>query len=247
MRMRTITCSACGAPILFEVGSSFAKCKYCDTIQYLDVETPEASDMKLPARTDTPRREERDPYEEKRDFYAEEQRRNAQKQYEAEKQQYQAEYDRYRKFKLGWLVALGVLFVTTGMGIGDTAGWFVAVLIFGGIAVRMFKPKQGSAPAGGYGDPGGTRQAGGDSYRSPLGGLHEDGPYRAYTSDKQKLTAFLLCLFLGAFGVHQFYVGRVGKGLLYLFTAGLLGIGVIVDLIMIATGTFKDAAGRPLG
>ena len=48
-----------------------------------------------------------------------------------------------------------------------------------------------------------------------------------------KWTAFLLCLFLGMFGAHKFYEGRTGQGLLYLFTFGLLGIGWIIDCIII--------------
>ena len=48
---------------------------------------------------------------------------------------------------------------------------------------------------------------------------------------KNKWVSFFLCLFLGGFGVHKFYEGRVLLGVLYLFTGGLFGIGIIVDLI----------------
>lgn len=48
-----------------------------------------------------------------------------------------------------------------------------------------------------------------------------------------KWTAFFLCLFLGYFGAHKFYEGRVGMGILYLLTIGLFGIGWIVDIILI--------------
>lgn len=44
-------------------------------------------------------------------------------------------------------------------------------------------------------------------------------------SRKSKTTALLLCIFLGGLGVHRFYVGKGGTGILYLFTAGLFGIG----------------------
>lgn len=50
---------------------------------------------------------------------------------------------------------------------------------------------------------------------------------------KNKWIAFFLCLFFGIFGVHKFYEGKVGMGILYIFTCGLLLIGVIVDLIAI--------------
>lgn len=50
---------------------------------------------------------------------------------------------------------------------------------------------------------------------------------------KNKWVAFILCLFLGVFGVHRFYEGKIGSGLIYLFTLGLCGIGVIIDLIIL--------------
>lgn len=48
-----------------------------------------------------------------------------------------------------------------------------------------------------------------------------------------KTTALLLCIFLGGFGAHKFYEGKTGMGILYLFTAGLFGIGWIIDIIAI--------------
>lgn len=51
--------------------------------------------------------------------------------------------------------------------------------------------------------------------------------------EKNKWVSFLLCFFLGCFGVHKFYEGKTGMGLLYLFTGGLFFIGVIIDLIAI--------------
>jgi len=47
---------------------------------------------------------------------------------------------------------------------------------------------------------------------------------------KSKTTAYLLLIFLGIFGVHQFYLGKIGKGILYLFTGGIFLIGVFIDL-----------------
>lgn len=48
-----------------------------------------------------------------------------------------------------------------------------------------------------------------------------------------KWISFLLCLFLGGLGAHKFYEGKLGMGILYLFTLGLFGIGSLIDLIMI--------------
>ena len=48
---------------------------------------------------------------------------------------------------------------------------------------------------------------------------------------KNKWVAVLLCFFLGGFGAHKFYEGKVGMGILYLFTVGLFGIGTLVDFI----------------
>ena len=65
-------------------------------------------------------------------------------------------------------------------------------------------------------------------------------------SDKTFMAALLLCLFLGPLGAHRFYVGKNWTGVLWLFTLGLLGIGILIDLIMIITGSFKDAEGWDL-
>lgn len=63
---------------------------------------------------------------------------------------------------------------------------------------------------------------------------------------KSKWMAFFLCLFLGYLGAHRFYVGKVGTGIIWLFTFGFFGIGWILDLIFILLGVFKDKAGQRL-
>ena len=50
---------------------------------------------------------------------------------------------------------------------------------------------------------------------------------------KNKWIALLLCFFVGILGVHKFYERRILLGLLYLFTGGLFGFGVFVDLIIL--------------
>lgn len=69
---------------------------------------------------------------------------------------------------------------------------------------------------------------------------HPTAPYRSKT-----VTA-LLCLFLGVLGAHRFYVGKVGTGVIWLFTAGCYGIGWIIDFILILIGSFRDSEGKPL-
>lgn len=54
----------------------------------------------------------------------------------------------------------------------------------------------------------------------------------------------MLCFFLGGFGVHRFYVGKVGTGVLQLVTLGACGIWTLIDFIMIAIGNFTDAEGK---
>jgi TM2 domain-containing membrane protein YozV len=53
-------------------------------------------------------------------------------------------------------------------------------------------------------------------------------------NDDELLIAYLIWLFLGIIGGHRFYFGHIGLGLLYLFTAGLFGIGWFVDLFLIS-------------
>jgi len=50
---------------------------------------------------------------------------------------------------------------------------------------------------------------------------------------RNKWVSFFLCLFLGILGIHKFYEGRILLGILYLCTAGLGGVGVIIDLIIL--------------
>ena len=63
---------------------------------------------------------------------------------------------------------------------------------------------------------------------------------------KSKWTAFFLCLFLGYLGVHRFYVGKSGTGIIWLLSAGLGGVGWFVDTVLILIGAFRDKAGMPL-
>jgi TM2 domain-containing membrane protein YozV len=63
-------------------------------------------------------------------------------------------------------------------------------------------------------------------------------------SEKGFVPALLLCFFLGSFGIHRFYVGKIGTGILMLLTLGGLGIWTLIDFIMIAVGSFRDKEGN---
>lgn len=50
---------------------------------------------------------------------------------------------------------------------------------------------------------------------------------------KSKWVALLLCLFLGEFGAHKFYEGRILLGIVYILTCGFVGVGIVIDLIIL--------------
>ena len=77
-------------------------------------------------------------------------------------------------------------------------------------------------------------------------GVMQGTPDALFGSEKKILPAVLLCFFLGIFGAHRFYVGKVGTGILQLVTVGGLGIWWLIDLIMISVGAFTDADGNKL-
>jgi hypothetical protein len=63
-------------------------------------------------------------------------------------------------------------------------------------------------------------------------------------SDKSRAVALPLGVLLGVFGAHRFYVGKIGTGILQLFTFGGFGLWWLYDVITIASGEFRDADGR---
>jgi hypothetical protein len=69
---------------------------------------------------------------------------------------------------------------------------------------------------------------------------------RGADSDYTRLPIFLLCLLFGWLGIHRFFVGKIGTGVLMLITIGGLGIWIMIDLILIILGEFRDREGRKI-
>ena len=65
-------------------------------------------------------------------------------------------------------------------------------------------------------------------------------------SEKSFVVALILAVLVGVLGIHRFYVGKIGTGILQLITLGGFGIWALIDIILIAVGSFKDKAGKPL-
>ena len=73
-----------------------------------------------------------------------------------------------------------------------------------------------------------------------------DSPAPSAPPLKSFVVTWLLALLVGGLGVDRFYLGKIGTGLLKLFTLGGLGVWALVDLIIVLAGGQRDKAGRPL-
>lgn len=71
-------------------------------------------------------------------------------------------------------------------------------------------------------------------------------PSQSTAGQKEWLPALLISIFVGEFGIDRFYLGHVGLGILKLVTFGGCGIWWLIDVILIATNSLKDANGQPL-
>ena len=69
---------------------------------------------------------------------------------------------------------------------------------------------------------------------------------RRGNSEKLVLPVFVICLLVGVFGAHRFYVGKIGTGILMLLTFGGFGIWYLVDLVLILCGEFTDKNGNKI-
>lgn len=76
--------------------------------------------------------------------------------------------------------------------------------------------------------------------------LNTSGAQVGPVSEKEWLVALLLSFFLGFLGVHRFYTGHIGIGIVQLLTMGGCGIWALIDFILIVTGSYTDSDGLPL-
>jgi TM2 domain-containing membrane protein YozV len=65
-------------------------------------------------------------------------------------------------------------------------------------------------------------------------------------SDKSRLVALLLAFFFGMIGVHRFYVGKIVSGIFMILTFGGFGLWAMIDIIVVASGEFRDSDGYKL-
>lgn len=84
---------------------------------------------------------------------------------------------------------------------------------------------------------------------APSVAWNEFGKSVVAQGEKSLIIATLLSVVFfvtGISGLHRFYVGKIGTGILQLVTLGGIGIWAIIDLIVLVTGNFRDANGNPV-
>ena len=65
-------------------------------------------------------------------------------------------------------------------------------------------------------------------------------------SEKKGIIVLILWIIFGFLGVHRFYAGRVGTGIIFFLTVGIFGLGFLYDLILILTQQLKDGDGKKI-
>lgn len=63
-------------------------------------------------------------------------------------------------------------------------------------------------------------------------------------SEKNGVAALVMCILVGYLGIHRFYAGKIGTGIIWLLTAGIGGIGVVADIFLIVLDRFTDGRGN---
>lgn len=215
--MKTIKmeCPHCGASLFIDASQKNAVCEYCKSIVPIDDGTITYTiNKRIINETEIKKLEIQKMQLENQEYH----RREEQARLDARKKE-------WKEWLIIWLLAVAVLYGLAQI-IEPISKIWPLVFVGGLIAIVHLRPKNEQA----------------DSSEMP-GRSSMQTIYYQPASPKNRGTVFILWMILGFFGAHLFYVGRVGKGMLYLFTAGLFGIGWIIDLFQILGGTFKDANG----
>lgn len=171
----------------------------------------------------------------------------------------QVDARRPERVSLGQVVWAAALALVSGLVFGQDLVFPIAVSAGLSLAVQVLCPHLGSAAGSpsqsAAGEPAFAPEqspspgtpATADPAASPTAPPPLPSPYKV--SHRKRLPALILALVgLPVFtcGLHRFYVGKIGTGLLWLGTVGLFGVGQIVDIVLILLGRFRDRHGRPL-
>lgn len=223
LKLIVLKCPTCGAYVDVKEGSSRAVCAYCDTPFFVEDEQQEEEENESSGRAEDA--EERAEAARKPKTGGDPSRSGTEHAFEpggmahAFEEAWGADADaKYLRRQKRWqrsIVIFAAAVLITLLARNGTLFWIV--FVFGLIVIAGSHPRSRRT---------GTR-------------LHEDAVY----SDKSQMAALVLCILLGIFGAHYFYVGKIGKGILYLLTIGLFGIGWMIDIIRIACGVFTDSSG----
>ena len=218
MKLIEMKCPGCGASLQAEEGRKTIYCQYCGTPVQVDDESLRIHVTKTYVNEAAVRSIDL----ERQKFETETRQKETEM---AELKQKKEEWTRYMMMYLGalavcfflYMILENVRFLNTIL-----SALTGVILLFGGVGLYLLRPvKNNTNPTS-------------NTVRVVV----------SRRSSKSKTTAFVLCLLFGYFGVHHFYAGNSGKGLVYLFTMGLFGIGWLIDLYLILTNQFKDNHGR---
>lgn len=135
-------------------------------------------------------------------------------------------------------------------GVGDQGGQFGPPPGAGYPPPADSSGQYGAPPQYAGGQYGGPQYAGGPGYMDPAAPYGRHPVTGEPFSDKQKLTAGLLNILLGAFGAGRFYLNQPGIAVAQIavtwLTCGIGGVWPLIDGIMMLTGSVRDQHGRPL-